>query len=90
MGGALQANRLSPLAMGAGMALSFALIGLLFGKSVTWNGQARDAHAPALGSQRPADSGSVLERAAVPAAAPASAAVPPAAPASGAAQIPGR
>ncbi len=43
-----------------------------------------------LGSQRPADSGSVLERAAVPAAAPASAAVPPAAPASGAAQIPGR
>lgn len=31
LGGALQANRWSPLAMGAGMALSFALIGVLLG-----------------------------------------------------------
>ena len=31
LGGALQANRLAPLAMGVGMALAFALIGLLLG-----------------------------------------------------------
>lgn len=31
VGGALQANRLAPLAMGMGMALTFALIGLLLG-----------------------------------------------------------
>ena len=31
VGGAVQANRLAPVAMGAGMALSFALIGILLG-----------------------------------------------------------
>lgn len=31
VGGAVQANRLAPLAMGAGMAISFALIGLVLG-----------------------------------------------------------
>ena len=31
LGGAVQANRLAPLAMGAGMALSFALIGMALG-----------------------------------------------------------
>jgi len=31
LGGAVQANRWSPIAMGAGMALSFALIGVLLG-----------------------------------------------------------
>ena len=31
LGGAVQANRLAPLAMGAGMAISFALIGVVLG-----------------------------------------------------------
>ena len=31
VGGAVQANRLAPLAMGAGMVVSFSLIGLLLG-----------------------------------------------------------
>lgn len=38
LGGAIQGNRLAPLAMGAGMALSFSLIGLIIGAAGPWLG----------------------------------------------------
>ena len=42
LGGALQANRLAPLALGIGMAASFASIGLAFGSARPPPGPASD------------------------------------------------